>query len=118
MTCQDNVQEYEGTEQQVRVTQSGEVQPSMREHDELLATQATLSSKVDVEALVATMVAEASRMDNGEADRTEILSRGAGEPWELHVLSAKLDGYKQKRQAFHEADIKSKAALELTKNLR
>ena len=112
------MQEYEGTEQQVRVTQSGEVQPSMHEHDELLARQAALSSKVDVEALIATMVADASKMDTGDEDRAAIISRGAAEPWELHVLSAKLDGFKQKRQAFHEADIQSKAASELTKNLR
>lgn len=111
------MQEYEGTEQQVRVTRSGEVQPSMHEHDELLARQAALSSKVDLESLIATMVTNASRMDTGDEDRAEILSRGAGEPWELHVLSAKLDGFKQKRQAFHEADIQSKAASELTKNM-
>lgn len=112
------MQEYEGIEQQVRVTQSAEVQQSMHEHDELLARQAALSSKVDVEALIATMVADASRMDTGDEDRAEILSRGAGEPWELHVLSAKLDGFRQKRQALHEADIQSKAASALTKNLR
>jgi hypothetical protein len=111
------MQEYEGVEQQVRVTQSGEVQPSMHEHDELLTKQAALSSKVDVEALIAAMVAKASRMDTGDQERMEILSRGAGEPWELHVLSAKLDTFKQKRQAFHEADIQSKAASELTKRL-
>lgn len=112
------MQGYEGTEQQVRVTQSGEVQPSMHEHDELLARQAALLSKVDVEAMVATMVKDASRMDTGDEDRAEILSRGAGEPWELHVLSAKLDGFKQTRQALHEADIQSKAASELTEHLR
>lgn len=111
------MQEYEGAEQQVRVTQSSEVQPSMDEHDELLAKQEELASKVDVEALIATMVADASRMDMGDEERAEILSRGAGEPWELHVLSAKLDGFKQKRQALHEADIQSKAAVQLTKSL-
>jgi hypothetical protein len=111
------VQEYEGTEQQVRVTQSGEVPSSMQKHDELVERQAELASKVDVEALIATIVARASRMDTGETDRTEILSRGAGERWELHALSARLDGYRQKRQAFHEADIQAKAAAELTKIL-
>jgi hypothetical protein len=102
----------------VRVTQSGEVPSLMQKHDELIQRQAELASKVDVEALVATMVAHASRMDSGDTERTEILSRGAGGQWELQALSAKLDGFRQKRQAFHEADIQAKAAAELKKVLR
>jgi hypothetical protein len=86
----------------------------MHEHDELLARQAAVLSKVDLDSLIRSMVTDAARMDTADSERTEILSRGGNEPWEQHVLSAKLEAYKQKRQAFHEADIRAKAASQLT----
>lgn len=87
----------------------------MLEHDDLLARQAAVLSKVDLDSLVATFQAEARNMDTGESERVEITSRGAGDVLSQAAISAKIACYKQKRQALHEADIKSKAATHLQK---
>eukprot|EP00892_Ulva_mutabilis_P002416 jgi/Ulvmu1/12175/UM085_0039.1 len=109
----DLMAEYEGTQQQVRVTRSAEVEPSVLEHDDLLARQAAVVSKVDIDSLIATIQNEAKCMDTGESEKVEITSRGAGSELSQAAISAKIDCYKQKRMAYHAADIKSRAALQL-----
>jgi hypothetical protein len=105
------MQEYEDCEQQVRVTKSAEVEPAMREHDDLLARQAAVASKLDLEALIKQMVTEAERMDTAESEGIELVSNDGG--WSQAALAAKLDAYKHKRKAYHEADIQAKAASQL-----
>lgn len=107
------MQEYQGTEQQVRVTQGAELEPSVQEHDDLLAKQAAVISKVDLDALLMNMLTQAKNMDMGESEKVEITSQGAGSQLTQSAISAKIHCYKQKRQAYHAADIKAKAALQL-----
>lgn len=85
----------------------------MLEHDDLLARQAAVVSKVDLASLLASFEGEARNMDTGESEKVEIISRGAGDELSQTAISAKIACYKQKRQAVHEADIKSKAASQL-----
>lgn len=85
----------------------------MLEHDDLLARQAAVLSKVDLASLVASVQAEARNMDTGESEKVEIISRGAGDELTQTAISAKIACYKQKRQALHEADIRAKASARL-----
>lgn len=95
------------------MTRSAEVEPSILEHDELLARQAEVVSKVDLDLMVAAIEGEARNQETGEADKAEIISRGAGDELSHTAISSKINCFKEKRQALHVADIRSKAAAQL-----
>ena len=107
------LQDIKNVEQQVRSASNTELRSAQKEYESHKQRQDDLVGKVDVAALVAQMRQHAQRLDEG-GDEKEVIEAG-GNGIELTPMHVKqlMNKFRDKRAAYHAADIQACAAEQL-----